>query len=61
MREKWKNDKRECKVKKLIKHFTCEEEYAWSPNTCACECDKDYEISKYLKDCERVKSLVDNL
>ena len=60
-REKWKKDKHECKDKKLIKHRTCEEEYAWSPSTCACECDKDCEIGEYLKDCEFVESLVDDL
>ena len=40
-RKKQKNDKRECKHKKLIKHCTWEEEYAQSPSTCACQCGKD--------------------
>lgn len=29
--------------------------------TCACEWDKDFEIDKYLKHCEQIKSLADDL
>ena len=27
----------------------------------ACECDRNYEIGEYLKDCKWMKSLVDDL
>ena len=44
-----------------MKHRASEEDYAWNPRICACECDKDCEIDKNLKDCECMKSLVDDL
>ena len=44
-----------------IKHWDCGEDAAWNPSTCACECDKDCEISEYLKDCKCMKSLVGDL
>ena len=27
--------------KKPIRHCLCEEDYAWNPSTCTCDCDKD--------------------
>ena len=39
----------------------CEEDYAWNPSICACECDKDCEVGEYLKNCTSSKSLVDDL
>ena len=44
-----------------IKHWDCGEDAAWNPSACACECDKDCEISEYLKDCKCMKSLVGDL
>lgn len=43
-----------------MRHCTWED-YVWNPGTCACECDKDCEIVKYMKDCECRKRLVDDL
>lgn len=48
-------------VWKTVKHCTCKEGYACNPGICGCECDKDCNISEYLKDFEGVKSLVDDL
>lgn len=45
-RKKWNSDK--CQ-KKSIRHCTWEEDYAWNPSICCCECDKDCEIGEYLK------------
>ena len=48
--------------KKPISHRVCKEDYAWNPSTCTYyKCDKDWEIGKYLNECECMKSLVDNL
>ena len=49
------------KCKKPIKHRACEEGYTWNPSICACECDKDCDIGEYLKYCECMKSLHDDL
>ena len=35
-----------------------EEDYAWNPSTFACECDKNCDISEYLKDYTFTKGLV---
>ena len=61
LREKWDNDKCQCQCKKPIKYRTCENDYAWNPSTCPCGCDKGCQIGKYLKDCECMKNLVDDL
>ena len=37
--------------KTTVKYCLCEEGYASNPSICACWCDKDCEIDKYLKDC----------
>lgn len=50
------NKKSECK--KLIKH--CVEDYAWNLSICVCACDKDCDISKYLKNWTCMKSHVDD-
>ena len=61
-RQKWKNDNCQCECKKPKSHRVCQEDYAWNPSTCTYyKCDKDWEIGKYLKECECMKSLVDNL
>ena len=36
----------------------CEEDYAWNPSICACECDKDCEVGEYLKNCTSSKVLL---
>ena len=48
----------ECK--NHIRYCTYEEDYVWNPSTCACKCEKDFEIGEYLKDLEYMKSLVDD-
>ena len=55
------NHKCQCEYKKLIKHCVCDEDYAENPSTCVCNCDKDCGICEYLKDCECMKNLVDDL
>ena len=55
-----KRNKYQCDCKKHIRHRTCKEDHVWNPRKCACECDKDCEIGEYLKDCECMKSLVDD-
>ena len=59
--QKWNNDKCQFECKKPIKYRACKEDYAWNPGTCASKCDKDCDIGKNLKDCECLKSLVDDL
>ena len=45
-----------------MRHRVCKEDYAWYPSTCTYyKCDKDWEIGKYLKEPECMKSLVGNL
>ena len=56
-----KNGKCHCKSKKPIKHGVCKEDYPRSPSLCACDCGKDCEISKSLKDWKCIKSLVYDL
>ena len=34
---------------------------SWNPSTCACDCDKLCETGEYMKNCECIKSLVDDL
>ena len=43
-----------------MKHCACED-YNWNPSICACKCDKDCDISKCLKGCKCMKSLVDDV
>ena len=38
------NDKCPCVCKKPIRQWAWEGDYAWNPSTCACECDKNWEI-----------------
>ena len=33
-----------------VKHHAYEGDYAWNPSTCACECDQDCDMRKYLTD-----------
>ena len=40
-----------------INNNACKEDYVWNPSTWSCEC----EIVEYLKDCEFMKSLADDL
>ena len=56
-RQKWNNDKCQWEGKKPVKRRPFEENYSWNPIACACECDKEFEISEYLKDCKFMKSL----
>ena len=60
-RQKWKNDKCQCESRKTIKFLTSDEDYAWNPSTFASEFHIYYEIGKYLKDCECMKSLADDM
>ena len=48
--QKWNNDKCWCEFKKPIRHPTCEKDCTWNPSICTCECDKDFETGKYMKD-----------
>ena len=45
--------------KKPIKH-ACKKDYAWNVSICACECDKNCDIS-ILKKYTCIKSTTDNL
>ena len=56
-KQKWSNDKCQCKCKKTINHSVCEEDHAWILAICACESDKDCDIDKYLKNFASMKSL----
>ena len=29
-----------------MKHQVCEDDYAWKPDVCVCECDKDCDMVK---------------
>lgn len=59
-RQKWCN-KCQCEGKKLIKHRVCKDDHAQNPSTCACECHKNCKFGEYLKDCEFMKSLADDI
>lgn len=48
-------------IKKPAKHRASKEHYGWNPSTCACECDKAWEIGQHLKYSECMKSFVDYL
>ena len=48
-------------VKKANKHQTCEGDYVWNSNRCACECHKDWNMDEYLKYSTCMKILVDDL
>lgn len=48
-------------IKKPTKHRASKEHYGWNPSTCACECDKAWEIGQHLKYSECMKSFVDYL
>ena len=56
-----KSDKCQWECKELIKHHTCEKDYAWNTSICACNCDKDCENDKDLKNFECDRSLADDL
>ena len=43
-RQKWNNDKCQCRSKNPIRHRICEEDYVWNPSKRACEFNKDFEI-----------------
>ena len=45
----------------MISVSVSEEDYAWNPCTYDYECNKGCEIEKYLKDCECMKIVVDDL
>ena len=60
-RQKEINDKSQCECKKPLKRWPCEEDYAWNPSKCTCECDKDGETDKYWKDCQCMESLFDDV
>ena len=44
--QKWNKDKCHCKCKMAMKHQVCEDDYAWIPGVCVCECDKDCDMVK---------------
>ena len=59
--EQWNNDKCQSQCIQPITLCVCEKGYVENPSTCTCEYEKDCVIDKYLKDCECMKSLVDDL
>ena len=61
MEQKWYKDKCQCECKKSIKYCAFEEDYGWNLRAGACGSDKYYEIVEYLKDCECMKSLTDDI
>ena len=61
LRQKLINDTCNCECKKSLKHRAYEVDYDLNPSACACKCDKDCEIGQYLKDCECMKSIFDDL
>ena len=48
-------------MQKTNKHKADKKDYVWNPSTCACECDKDYEIYQCLNVCVYIKSINDDL
>ena len=45
-------------VSLMVRHAT-QDKIGTYPSIWACKCDKDFEMSEYLKDCTCVKSLFD--
>ena len=41
----------------------CDKGFVWNPNNCECECDKEYDVGKYLdyENGQCRKKLVDKL
>ena len=44
----WNNDKCRCESKELIVECKCDDGFVWNPSICECECDKSYDVRKYL-------------
>ena len=44
-----------------IRYWICEDVYAWNPSIGLGGCDKDFKIDEWLKNCNCIKSLVDDL
>ena len=48
-------------MEKPVKHHACEDDYAWNLNPGVWKCVWDFEVSKYLKDCEYMEGLVNEI
>ena len=48
-------------VSERVRHGASGRDYAWNSSTCACDCDRDFQIEVYLKDYECMNSLVHEL
>ena len=43
-KQRWNNDKCQCKCKELIDKGVCDKGFNWNPSDCECECDKSYDV-----------------
>ena len=60
-KQKWSNNKYQCRCKKSMKYCVCEKDDAWNPSIYAFEWNKDYEIGEYLKNCAQTKNFISHL
>ena len=63
-KERWNDEKYRCECQELIDKGVCDKGSIWNAsNYCECECDKLFDIGKYLdyKNCRCRKKLVDKL
>ena len=47
-KQRWNNDKCQCKCKKLIDNGVCDKDFVWNPSNCECDCNKSCDFSEYL-------------
>ena len=57
-KQKWSNNKYQCRCIKSIKYCVCEKDDAWNPSIYAFAWNKDYEIGEYLKNCAQRSGVV---
>ena len=46
--QRWNKDKCRYESKELTDKVICDKEFIWNPSNYECECDKSYDIFKYL-------------
>ena len=54
-KQPWNKDKCRYEYKELIDQGICDKGFIWNPSNCDFECNKSYDVGKYL-DCENCKS-----
>ena len=62
-KQRWNDDKCQCKCKELIEKGVCDKGFIWNPSNCECKCDKSCDIGEYLdhKNWKCRKKLLDKL